>query len=91
MVVWPCNTDTLRDRIVALANNIGGESLLGPKLPWHNFTGPDKENFLQIAERTLSVLNQSATLSDLGLTSELVKSTAIAANTIGGFLAALGV
>ncbi len=89
LVAWPCNTDALRDRIVSLANSIGGEALLGPKLPWLNFSGPAKESFLTIAERTLSVLNQSATLSDLGLTAEQVNTAAESANTIGGFLAAL--
>lgn len=89
LVVWPCNTDRLRDRIVSLAKDIGGESLLGSGTPWHTFIGPDKTEYISIAEKTLSVLNQSATLSDLGLTIDEVKKSAATASTIGGFLAAL--
>lgn len=89
LVVWPCNTDKLRDRIVSLARDIGGEALLGPGEPWHIFEGPDRSTFAAIAEKTLSVLNQSATLSDLGLTVDAVEEASSKASTIGGFLAAL--
>lgn len=87
LVVWPCNTDELRDRVVELAGKVGGSSLLGTGTPWHDFSGPPKSSYIKIAENTLSTLNQMATLSDLGLTVENLELSASKANTIGTFLA----
>ncbi len=85
IVVWPCNTDPLRDRVVALARTIGGESLVGTGKGWFAFTGPEKSEYIPIAEKTLATLNQGATFSDLGLTADAVQEAANNAPTIGGF------
>ncbi len=89
LVVWPCNTDELRDRVVALASRIGGESLLGISGATPNFTGPEKTQYVKIAERTLGALNQGSGLSDLGLTIDDVSTCAAASTTIGGFMTRL--
>ena len=89
LVVWPCNTDTLRDRIVSLAEQIGGESLIGANEKWHHFLGPQKEQYAIIAERTLATLNQGASFSDLGLTVEIVNEVSEESTTIGDFLTRL--
>ncbi|WP_284876629.1 hypothetical protein [Brevundimonas sp. MEB006b] len=86
LVVWPCNTDAIRDRVVKLADAIGAEALLGPSEKWLDFEGPPKTSFVKIAENTLSTLNQGATLSDLGLTDAAIAETANSSATIGGFL-----
>lgn len=86
LVVWPCNTDELRERIVYLAERIGAESLLGDSSMIPEFTGPHKEQYLEIAERTLAILNQGSGLSDLGLTDDDVKEYAEDSRTIGGFM-----
>lgn len=90
IVVWPCNTDSLRDRIVDLAGRIGAESLLGTGSGVTSFSGPDKDQFVGIAERTLGTLNQGSGLSDLGLTNEDATRCAEESKTIGGFMARLG-
>lgn len=86
LVVWPCNTDALRDRIINLAKEIGAESMLGIGDGWEQFNGPLKSAYVTIAENTLSVLNQGATFSDLGLTADAVAQVAEKSATIGGFL-----
>ena len=90
LVVWPANTDELRDRLVALAEKIGAESLLGTsaKRTWA-FEGPAKDQYVEIGRRTLAGLNQSASFSDLGLTLERVEAIAGASKTVGGFLTRL--
>lgn len=89
LVVWPCNTDELRDRVVALARRIGGETLLGTASGSTQFTGPEKTQYLGIAERTLSTLNQGASLSDLGLTTDDADRCAEQSDTVGGFMTRL--
>ena len=89
LVVWPCNTDELTNRIVALAERVGGEALLGTGNKILRFKGPSKSQFRQIAENTIAVLNQGATFSDLGLSDKQTEELVEKSNTIGGFLASL--
>lgn len=86
LVVWPCNSDRLKDRLVSLALTIGGKSLLGRREDAIAFSGPPKSAFADIASRTLSVLNQGAGLSDFGLTSNEIETLADHADTVGDFL-----
>lgn len=86
LIVWPCNSDPLKDRLVSLALTIGGKSLLGRREDAIAFSGPSKSTFADIASRTLSVLNQGAGLSDFGLTSDEVKTLSDEADTVGDFL-----
>lgn len=89
IVVWPCNTDELRDRIVSLGKKIGGNSLVGNGQGWFDFPGPNTDEYRSIAEKTLSTLNQGATLSDLGLTTAIVEEVAKSSSTIGDFLSSI--
>lgn len=89
LVIWPCNTDELRDRIIALARKIGAESLLGTSSGSSHFSGPSKDQYVSIAERTLSTLNQGAGLADLGLTICDAEDCAKKSATIGGFMTRL--
>jgi len=90
LVVWPANTDELCNRIVELARRIGAETLLGSDdRSVFEFSGPSRVEYERIAERTLAVLNQGATFSDLGLTKARVSSIAESSPTIGGFLTKL--
>lgn len=89
LIVWPCNADDLRDRVVKIAREIGGDALLGIGSPSYRFPGPDKSQFKLIADRTISVLNNGATLSDLGISDDdfdLVKGQS---ETIGALLNAV--
>ncbi|MGE6743092.1 hypothetical protein ACQKGC_22740 [Allorhizobium pseudoryzae] len=91
LVVWPCNTDPLRDRLISLARSIGGESLLGSPEGSFGFTGPDNTSYPAIAQRTLATLNQGAGFNDLGLTDETVRELAGVSGTIGAFMGNLQV
>lgn len=86
LVVWPANTEDLRDRIVSLARRIGAEALIGTDKSAYKFPGPERALFPEIAQRTLAVLNQSAGLSDLGLTAELLDQHVAVSDTVGSFL-----
>ena len=86
LVVWPCNTDELLERIVSLARRIGGDALLGGGDPFVKFEGPDKNQFRKIAETTVAVLNQGASFADLGLSDDQIDALVARSPTIGGFL-----
>ena len=89
IVVWPCNTDTLLDRIEISARQIGGKALLGPGKGWLDFEGPAKTSFAKIAERTLALANQGASLSDVGLTAEQIDECVEDNDAIGDFFSDL--
>ena len=86
IIVWPANTDHLSNILETSAKNVGGDSLLGVNNSQYFFTGPPKESFLQIANNTISVLNQGATLSDLGVSLAAAESIAHRSSTIGQYL-----
>ncbi len=89
VVVWPCNTDELLNRVEKLARNIGGKALVGPGSGWVRFSGPPKENYRKIAEKTLAIANQGASLSDLGLTEDILEDCSNGNEVIGDFLSDL--
>lgn len=89
VIVWPCNSDELLNRLVCLAETIGSDSLLGTADKWLLFSGPEKARYLSIADRTLSTLNQGANFPDLGLTVETVSCVAVESATIGNLLTRL--
>lgn len=89
LVVWPCNTDALRDRLVNLAQSIGAESLLGSGQRSYDFTGPSAKQYAEIAKRTLATLNQGAGFNDLGITESAVDELANSSDTIGKFIGRL--
>lgn len=89
LVVWPCNADDLQELLVSVARRVGGEALLGMDHPTFAFSGPRREQFLDIGQRTIAVLNQGASLLDLGVSREEVEGYVREAPTIGAFLSLL--
>lgn len=89
IVVWPCNTDDLQERLVHVAGQVGGDALLGTGEPVYAFTGPTKDQYLDIAARTIATLNQGAGIHDFGVSDERAKQFIAESTTIGGFLNAL--
>lgn len=86
LIVWPCNADDLQEKLINLAERIGADSLLGVREPIYRFTGPPKEQYIEIADRTIQTLNEGATLVDLGVLENLAKFLIEQADTIGKYL-----
>jgi DNA (cytosine-5)-methyltransferase 1 len=86
LVVWPTNKDDLTDLLVDLARDLGDETLLDLDEPVTRFTGPAKEDFVGIAERTVAALNDGVSLSGLGISEQLADELAASATTIGSYL-----
>ena len=89
LVVWPANADDLEQLLIDSAQRVGADSLLGVRTPSFRFTGPPREQYLDIANRTIATLNQGASLSDLGVSAERAEALAAEAGTIGRFLGLL--
>jgi DNA (cytosine-5)-methyltransferase 1 len=89
LVVWPCNTDNLQERIVSLTKQIGGDALVGDTHPVYLYPGPPKEQFRQIAQSTIATLNNGATFLDLGISEEDMDAIISDCGNIGGMLGAI--
>lgn len=87
LVVWPANADNLAAALVRLGNQLGGEALMGLDGGLMQFHGPPPEAYVAIAERTVSALNDGASLAALGISEEAAHSLVEKANTIGHYLA----
>jgi hypothetical protein len=86
LVVWPVNTDDLLARLSDVGTNIGGTSLFGLESPEAVFTGPPRDEFVAIAGRTVSALNEGASLVALGISEEFAAELTNRADTIGAYL-----
>lgn len=86
IIVWPCNTDDMQGILLDVARSVGGSSLIDNSEPVHIFTGPERDNFIHIAEKTVSTLNDGACLYDLGISNERAKDLVSMHNTIGDYL-----
>jgi energy-coupling factor transporter ATP-binding protein EcfA2 len=89
IVVWPVNADDLQEVLVEIAGRVGADSLLGVGEPTYRFSGPPREQYREIASRTVAVLNQGASLADLGVGHERAEELVAQAGTIGQFLGLL--
>jgi hypothetical protein len=87
LVVWPANRDDLAAQLSQLATTLGGKALLGTGGAIQPFTGPPKEDFVRIAEQTISTLNEGASLAALGVSEDRARSLVSDADTIGSYLA----
>jgi energy-coupling factor transporter ATP-binding protein EcfA2 len=85
LVVWLCNTEDMKEILIQVADAIGGDALLGIDEPFYDFHGPQKKDFLDIAKRTVQLLNNGASLNDMGITDEQASQMANNANTIGRY------
>jgi hypothetical protein len=86
LVVWPTNTDELTNALVSLGMRIGGVALLGNAPHFTVFSGPARSEYVQIAERTISALNEGASLAALGISESQAQQLATSVNTVGDFL-----
>ncbi len=87
LVVWPTNTDDLTELLKELGGNLGGEALFGLTGPVTRFEGPDKNDYVRIAQQTVATLNDGASLDALGVSLELAEKLASESETIGSYLA----
>jgi len=89
LVVWPCNTDDLQSKLVDRAKDIGDDALLGTGDPVYLFSGPDRPQYRLIAEQTVAVLNQGATLADLGVSEDEIDKLTKNSQSVGRMLGQL--
>lgn len=89
LVVWPTNTDELANALASLGAKIGGSALLGTGGGIVSFSGPPREQFVGIGERTLGALNQGTSFTDLGLTADSANEIASRVKYVGDFLTEL--
>jgi hypothetical protein len=87
LIAWPVNRDDLAERLSGLAAELGGESLVGLGDPIYRFSGPLKEKYIEIANNTISLLNQGENIHDLGISSIRAEQLLDESKTIGFFLA----
>ncbi|MFD0691439.1 hypothetical protein [Actinomadura fibrosa] len=87
LVVWPTNTDDLTELLAALGTSLGSEALFGPSDPVTRFEGPVKNDYVRIAQQTVSSLNEGASLDALGISVDKAQKLAVESETIGGYLA----
>jgi hypothetical protein len=87
LVAWPANSDDLTEVLAGLGQQLGGEALLGLDGGVMHFTGPPPGAFVTIAERTVSALNDGASLSALGISEQRAEDLAGQARNIGHHLA----
>ena len=80
LIVWPANADDLEQMLISICRRVGGDALLGIGEPAYKFTGPPKEQFIQIAARTVAAL---------GITEERAQSLVSQAETPGQYLGLL--
>jgi hypothetical protein len=87
LVAWPCNTDDLEKNLKEIAERVGGDSLI-PLVddPVVRFQGPRRDQYIEIARRTIATLNEGASFQDLGISDERAESLREKAPTIGAFL-----
>jgi hypothetical protein len=86
LVVWPTNTNDLSESLRAIASSLGAEALLGCSTEAERFYGPERSEFVWIAEQTVQALNQGATLASLGMSDADAAELAGRSRTIGHFL-----
>lgn len=89
LIVWPCNTDDLQEVVVRLARNIGGDALVGTGSPFYRFSGPARHQYRKIAENTVAVLNQGATIAGLGVSEDEWNDLADSSASVGELLSRL--
>jgi len=89
LVVWLTNTVELRNLLLQLARTLGGEALLAGGTGLLEFKGPPKDDFFEIARRTVQTLNEGASLANLGVSDERAVELATSSRTIGDYLGRL--
>lgn len=83
LILWPVNDYKFAERLVNLQKKIGGISAFGTH-PIYKMNGLQKEQFIQVLERILTVANW--TLNDAAIDNSEIEKLAVSAENIGGFL-----
>ncbi len=86
VVVWPCNSDPIAAKLAGVAQQVGGDALLGVESPVFRYAGPPQGEYLRIARQTIATFNAGASLADLGISENRAVELADKAVTIGEFL-----
>lgn len=86
LIAWPANRDDLADQLARLASEIGAEALVGLGDPIYRFPGPNKSDFINIANKTIALLNQGETIHDLGISTTRAEELVGLTSTIGAYL-----
>lgn len=86
LVVWPTNTDDLTQILSEVGQRIGAEALFGVGDPVERFSGPPKEQYAEIAEKTVQTLNSGASLAALGISEGHADELTERATTIGHYM-----
>lgn len=89
IIAWPCNADDLQSALIETAKRIGGDALLGTGDAYMNFSGPPKDQYLEIGKRTVATLNQGASIHDLGVSEQNAQEFIEASPTVGSFMGRL--
>ncbi|MBI5625244.1 MAG: hypothetical protein HY924_15815 [Elusimicrobia bacterium] len=88
--VWPCTDHALATRLANHAKRIGAEALINIDQPILSFDGLTSERFIPVANKTVGLLNNSATLTDFGFSQKELTDLSAESATIGAFLSSLG-
>ena len=87
LIAWQCNADDLEMTLIDIAERVGGDTLVAPiEDPVFRFPGPRRDQYIDIAQRTIATLNGGASLQDLGVSEERARQLKDTAATIGSFL-----
>jgi len=89
LIVWQCNTDDLQKTLVDIAEHVGGDTLVDVDRHVFLFQGPRREQYFDIAKRTIATLNEGASLLDLGVSDDRARQLIKQAPTIGSYLGLL--
>lgn len=86
LVVWPVNKVELGELLHRLGVDIGDDALFGIDDAFHDFRGLAPENFIEVAERTVSALNDGLSLTSIGVSEVDAADMVSKSKTIGQFL-----
>jgi len=87
LIAWQCNADDLEATLKEIAERVGGDTLVAPiDDPVFRFQGPRRDQYIDIAQRTIATLNAGASLQDIGVSEERAQQLKDMAPTIGSFL-----
>lgn len=90
LVVWPCNNEDIVTQLVETSKVVGGTALLGSQDSYYEFPGPPKNEYLNIVEQTIGILNHGKNLQDFGISNDIAKEWLSDASTIGEYLKVVG-
>ncbi|SHI36713.1 hypothetical protein [Clostridium intestinale] len=85
LIIWPCNGEEMVNEIKDFANNIGGTSIMDEDTIYE-FTGPPKEDYLEIVKNTFEFFNYGRSLLEFGVSDEYATKLINECDSIGTYL-----